>query len=91
VSAADKDPIHSFLKGQDDVVRGDASTAHDPNHPDVGRVLQPTDPSQVSSGVCSPGAKKTDDFRFKIWGAHDASSLAKCSVLGVQFSARKES
>jgi hypothetical protein len=73
VSAADKDPVHTFLEGQDDVMGGDAPTAHDPNHPDVGRVLQPTDPGQVSSGVRSPGAQKADDLGFEVLAAHDGS------------------
>lgn len=73
VSAADKDPVHPLLKGEQDVVGRDTATAHDPNHTDVGRVLQPTDPSQVSSRVCSPGAEKADDLWLEILGVHKVS------------------
>jgi hypothetical protein len=76
VSATHKNTINPLLKGKDDVVRRDASTAHDPNNPDIGRVLQPTDPSQVSSRVCSPGTQKADDLGFKVLAAHDDSFLA---------------
>jgi hypothetical protein len=73
VSAADKDAVHPLLECEQDVMGGDTATAHDPNHTDVGRVLQTTDPSQVSSGIRSPGAEEADDFRFEILGAHKVS------------------
>ena len=54
VSPAHKDAVHTLLKSQEDMVGRNTGRTHDPNHADVGRVLQTTDPSQVSSGICSP-------------------------------------
>ena len=49
--------------------------AHDPDNTDICRVLHTTDPSQVSSGICSPGAQKTYDMGLKIIVAHLLYSL----------------
>ena len=52
------------------MVPGNASRAHYPDDTDIGRVLHTTNPSQVSSGVRSPGAQKADDIGFKILITH---------------------
>ncbi len=65
VSPADEDAVHPVLKGAQDVVRRYARRAHHPDDPDITRVLQTTDPSQVSSGIRSPRAQKAQDGRFK--------------------------
>jgi len=66
VSPADENTVDALLEGQQDMVRRDAPSAHDPHDADVRRVLQPTDPSQVSSGVCSPGAQKAEDLGLEV-------------------------
>jgi hypothetical protein len=65
VSSAHKDAVHPLLKCSQDMVRRHARRTHDPNHPHVRGILQPTDPSQVSSSVHSPRADKTNDLRLK--------------------------
>jgi hypothetical protein len=70
MSAAHEYPVHPLLEGTQHVMRRDASRAHHPYDPDVCRILQSTDPSQVSSGVRSPGAQKADDIGFEILIAH---------------------
>lgn len=65
MSAADKHPVDPLLKGEQDMMRRHTTTAHYPDGANIRRVLQTTDPSQVSSGVRSPGAEEADDFRFK--------------------------
>ncbi len=72
-----KHPVDTLLKGSQDVVRRHARRTHDANDPNVGRVLHTTDPSQVSSGVCSPSAEKTKHFGFKIAPAHLLSFLSR--------------
>ena len=49
---------------------GHAPGTHDPDNFYICRVLHTTDPSQVSSGVCSPGAQKTDNLGLKISVGH---------------------
>ncbi len=56
VSAADEHPVDSTLKCKQNMVRRNGTTAHYPDGTYIRRVLQTTDPSQVSSGVRSPGA-----------------------------------
>jgi hypothetical protein len=71
VSAAHEQAVHPFLEGEQHVVHGDASAAHHPHNTDVGGILKPTDPGQVSSGVGSPGAEETKDLGLEIGLAHD--------------------
>ena len=66
MSAAYKHAVHPLLESQQNVVWGNAGAAHHPNDPNVGRILQTPDPSQVSSSVRSPGAQEADDFGFEI-------------------------
>jgi hypothetical protein len=70
VSATHKNTVNSLLKGPEHMVPGNASRAHYPDNTDIGRVLHTTNPSQVSSGVRSPGAQKADDIGFKILITH---------------------
>jgi len=70
VSATHQQAVHSLLEGEQHVVHGYASAAHNPHNPDVGGILEPTDPSQVSSGIGSPGAEKTKHLRLEIVLAH---------------------
>jgi len=70
VSAADENTIDPLLEGKKDMVRRNTATTHYPDGSDICRILQTTDPSQVSSGVCSPGAQKTDDLGLKNVVAH---------------------
>jgi hypothetical protein len=57
-----------------------APRTHDTDDPDVCRVLHTTDPSQVSSGIRSPGAQKTDDMGLKISVVHSFLSLYMVTV-----------
>ena len=82
-SATDKNPIYPALKGEKDMMRRDAATTHNPDGANIRRVLQTTDPSQVSSSICSPGAKKTDHPRFKVVRTHNHSSFR--NVLPLSF------
>jgi hypothetical protein len=65
-SAGHKDTVGSCLKSLQDIMRRYRPCAHDPNGSDRCRVLHSTDPSQVSCGVCSPGAQESNDRRLKI-------------------------
>jgi len=56
VSPTHKHAVHPLLEGPQDVVGRHAGRAHHPNGSNVCGILQSTDPSQVSSGVCSPRA-----------------------------------
>jgi hypothetical protein len=53
------------LKSKKNMMRRYTATTHHPDRTNIRRVLQTTDPSQVSSCVCSPGAQKTNDFGLK--------------------------
>ena len=70
VSAAHEQAVHPLLEGEQHVVHGDAATAHNPHNANVGGILKPTDPGQVSSGVGSPGAEKAEDLGLEICLAH---------------------
>ena len=76
MTAAHEDAVHPALKGLQDVVRGDGPGTHDPDDADVGRVLQPADPCQVSCGIGSPGAEEADNLGFKRFSTHKNSLLA---------------
>jgi len=65
VSSPDKDPVHPLLESKQNMMRRHTPTAHYPDSPNIRRVLQTTDPSQVSSGVCSPCTQKAYNFRFE--------------------------
>ena len=71
VSAAHEQAVHPLLECEQHMVHGDASAAHNPHNPNVGGILEPTDPGQVSSGVGSPGAEETKDLGLEIGLAHD--------------------
>ncbi len=81
VSPPYKDPVHTLLKSKQDMVRGYTCRTHDSHHPYVGRVLQPTDPSQVSSSVRSPRTEKAHNPGLKIGVTHKIS-LSRSSDLG---------
>jgi hypothetical protein len=70
MSATHKNTVHPLLEGSEHMVRRDASRAHHPDNTNICRVLHTTDPSQVSSGICSPGAQKAYDIGFKILITH---------------------
>lgn len=70
MSATHKNAVNALLKGPEHMVGRDAPGTHDPDGTDIGRILHTTDPGQVSSGIRSPGAQKTDDMGFKIHVAH---------------------
>jgi len=71
VSPTHEDAVHTLLKCPQNMVRGYTPGTHDPNSPDVRWILQSTNPSQVSSGVCSPRTQKTNNLGFKINVAHN--------------------
>ena len=65
-SASDKDTVCPSLKRLQHIMRRNGSGAHDPDNPDRRRILHPTDPSQVSGSISSPGAQKSNNFRSKL-------------------------
>jgi hypothetical protein len=65
VSPTHENTVGALLKGFENKIRGDAPGTHYPNHPDIRRVLQPTDPGQISTGVSTPVAAKGNNFGFK--------------------------
>jgi hypothetical protein len=80
-SATHENAVHAFLKSTQNMVGGDATRAHHAHHPNVRRVLQTTDPSQVSSGVCSPGTQEAQDLGLEPVVAH-AEILSILKMLG---------
>jgi hypothetical protein len=58
VSTNHQNTIRSFVQGADHHIRTYHSGTHYSHYPQVRRILHTTDPSQVSSGVCSPRAQK---------------------------------
>ncbi len=77
MSAAHKNTVGTLLKRSENMMRRHAAGARDPNSPDICRILHTTDPSQVSSGICSPGAEKCDDMGFEFGIAHWCLSLSE--------------
>ena len=75
MSAAHENAVHPLLECPQHMVGRHAPGTHDADDPDICRVLHTTDPSQVSSGVCSPGAQKTDDMGLKMCVVHSFLSL----------------
>jgi hypothetical protein len=43
------------------------SGAGNSDHPNIGRILHPADPCEISRAVTAPVAQKSDDFRFPVW------------------------
>ncbi len=70
MSATHKNTVNSLLKGTQHMMGRHAPGTHDPDNTDICRVLHTTDPSQVSSGIRSPGTQKTDDVGFKVLVVH---------------------
>jgi hypothetical protein len=81
-SATHENTVHAFLKSTQNMVGGDATRAHHTHHPNVRRVLQTTDPSQVSSGVCSPSTQEAQDLGLEPVVAHAEILSIKCVVAG---------
>jgi len=73
ISPPHKNTIHSLLKSKKDMMRRHTCRTHYPHGPDIRGVLQPTDPSQVSSSVCSPCAQEAYNFWFVIGISHSKS------------------
>ncbi len=70
MSATHENAVHALLKRPQHVMGGHTAGTHDPYNPDICRILHTTDPSQVSSGVRSPGTQKGDDMGFEFGVAH---------------------
>ena len=83
MSPAHEHAVHALLKSTQNMVRRNTCGAHDPNGTDVRRILQSTNPSQVSSSVRSPCTQKADYFRFKIGITHIHSPLQDQGLLTV--------
>jgi len=84
MSPAHKNAVDSLLKRLQHMMGRHAPGTHDPDDPHICRILHTTDPSQVSSGVRSPGAQKSDDLGFKMCVAHWFLSLSKLSSFFLQ-------
>lgn len=78
-SAAHKHPVDPLLKGQQDMMGRNRGAAHHPDHPEMRRVLEATDPGQVSGGVGSPSAQETQNAGFEVQLAHCPSNLRRIS------------
>ena len=65
-SASHKDAVGPCLQGLQHVMGRYRPGTHNPNDPDRRRILHSTDPSQVSGGISSPGAQKSNDLGLKI-------------------------
>jgi len=65
VSTDHQNAIRTFGQGMDHKIRTDHSRAHHPDDPQIGWVLQTTDPSQVSSSVRSPRTQESKNDRFE--------------------------
>jgi hypothetical protein len=65
LSAAHKHTIYTCTKGFDDKERVHSAGTHDPNDPEIGRVLKPGNTCRVGRGVAAPIAKETQYLRFK--------------------------
>jgi hypothetical protein len=74
VSAAHQDTVSAKLEGLQDEIGRDPSGTHDPDHPDVGRVLDATHPGEIGAGISTPVAAKGDEFGFEVSG-HDGFVL----------------
>jgi len=66
VSAGDEDAVSPVLEGVNDVDRVDPAAAHNPNRPEVLRILQPGDAGQISSGISAPVAEESQDLGFEL-------------------------
>jgi len=65
VSPSHQDPVCSALKSPQHVVRRDRSRAHDPDGPEVHRVLKAAHPCQIRRTIRAPVAEKGEDSGFK--------------------------
>ena len=74
-SSTHKDSVDPLLEGAEYVMRRHTGGTHHPDDPNIGRILNTTDPSQVSSGVCSPRAEEAQHLRFEPVVAHANSLL----------------
>jgi hypothetical protein len=66
VSAAYQNPVGPLLKGLEDEVRRDPARTHYPNHPDIGRILHPTDTGEIGASIGTPVTTESNDFGFKL-------------------------
>jgi len=69
MAIADMSPSHqntvgALVKGLQQKTEMDPSGAHHPDQADVGRVLNPGNPGQISSGIGTPVAHKGRDPWF---------------------------
>jgi hypothetical protein len=76
--------VYPLLKSTQNMVRRNTGGTHNPNGTDVRRVLQSTDPSQVSSSVRSPCTQKADYFWFKIGITHISPSSRDIGLIVVE-------
>jgi hypothetical protein len=76
VSARDQHAIRAVEKALEDEVRINPPGTHHPDYPEVGRILESADPSQVRCRVRTPVAGKGDYFWFEFPG-HFFQSLQK--------------
>jgi hypothetical protein len=66
VAAAHKDPVGPVQKGFDQESQVHPARAHDPDHPQIGRVLKPGNTAKICTAVAAPITQKTDDGGFEI-------------------------
>ena len=85
MSAPYKNAVNPLLKSQQEMMGRHAGRTHHPDHPDICRVLQSTDPSQVSSRVCSPGTQKAKHGWLKLVVAHARILFSKIYSIANRF------
>jgi len=66
VSTTDEDAVGAELKGLEDEVGRNPAGTHDPDHPDIGWILDAADARQVGTGVSAPIAAEGNDFGFEL-------------------------
>jgi len=65
VATRHKDSVRSLLQSMQEVMRGNASGAHDPNDADVWGILKAAYPGQVGACITAPVAEESQNPWFK--------------------------
>jgi len=64
VSAGNQHTVRSLLEGPQDILGVNPSGAGHPDDPDAGGILEPADPGGVRTGITTPVAGETYNFRL---------------------------
>jgi len=58
--------VDPLLKSFDHVVGGNSGGTHDPDDPEIGRILDPADSRQVCGGISAPITEKSQERGLKM-------------------------